>query len=114
MFQKVEVPVLGILENMSYFTPPDLPDRKYYIFGEGGGKRVAEELNVAFLGEVPIDPRIVEGGDSGRPILVHAPESPAAVAFRTLAGDVARKLAMLSSESPPLADANITWVTDAS
>ncbi len=114
MFRKVEVPVLGILENMSYFTPPDLPDRKYHIFGEGGGKRVAEELGVDFLGEVPIDPRIVEGGDKGRPILVHAPESVAAAAFRSLAGDVARKLAMLSSQAPALADANITWVTDAS
>ena len=62
MFEKVNVPVLGIIENMSYFTPPDLPDRRYYIFGRGGGKRTAEELGVDFLGEVPIDPRVVEGG----------------------------------------------------
>ena len=55
MFQAVEVPVLGILENMSYFTPPDLPDRKYHIFGEGGGRRTADELGVPFLGEVPIE-----------------------------------------------------------
>ena len=69
MFEKVSVPVLGIVENMSFFTPPDLPDRKYYIFGKGGGARVAEELGVDFLGEVPIDPRVVEGGDQGKPIL---------------------------------------------
>jgi ATP-binding protein involved in chromosome partitioning len=99
MFQTVEVPVLGIVENMSYFTPPDLPDRKYHIFGEGGGRRVAEELGTDFLGEVPIDPRIVEGGDLGRPILIHAPDSQAAVAFRELASSLARKLAVLASAS---------------
>jgi ATP-binding protein involved in chromosome partitioning len=97
MFQTVEVPVLGIVENMSYFTPPDLPDRKYHIFGEGGGRRVAEELGTDFLGEVPIDPRIVEGGDQGRPILLHAPDSQAAGAFRELASGLARKLAILAS-----------------
>ena len=109
MFEKVEVPILGILENMSFFTPPDLPDRKYYIFGEGGGRRTADEMGVDFLGEVPIDPRIVEGGDAGKPILVCAPEAPAAQAFRNLAGQVARKLAVLA-ENKPLADANINWV----
>ncbi len=114
MFEKVNVPVLGVIENMSFFTPPDLPDRKYYIFGEGGGKRIAEELGVPFLGEVPIDPRVVEGGDAGRPILVHAPESPAAGAFRTLSGTLARKLAVLAERTPAIADANITWVTSPS
>ena len=111
MFEKVQVPVLGIIENMSYFTPPDLPDRKYHIFGEGGARRTAEELGVDFLGEVPIDPRIVEGGDAGRPIVVDAPESPAAQAFEALAGSVARKLAVLAESIPPIADANITWVS---
>jgi ATP-binding protein involved in chromosome partitioning len=112
MFEKVQVPVLGIIENMSYFTPPDLPDRKYYLFGQGGGKRVAEELGVPFLGEVPIDPRVVEGGDRGRPILVHAPESEAARAIRAIAGTIARRLAVLADSTPPLADANITWVSN--
>jgi ATP-binding protein involved in chromosome partitioning len=112
MFQKVQVPVLGIIENMSYFSPPDLPDRKYRIFGEGGGRRVAEELGVEFLGEVPIDPRIVEGGDKGRPIVVDSPDSPAAGVFRQLAGTIARRLAVLSEGGVPIADANITWVSD--
>jgi ATP-binding protein involved in chromosome partitioning len=112
MFEKVAVPVLGIIENMSYFTPPEFPDRRYYLFGEGGGKRTAGELGVDFLGEVPIDPRVVEGGDAGRPILVHAPDSLAAQAFQVLAGKVARSLAVLAETTPPLADANITWVTD--
>jgi ATP-binding protein involved in chromosome partitioning len=82
MFQKVEVPVLGIVENMSYFRPPDLPDRRYSIFGEGGGRRVAEEIGVDFLGEIPIDPRIVEGGDKGRPILL--PPTPVSPGSRRL------------------------------
>jgi ATP-binding protein involved in chromosome partitioning len=53
MFEKVRVPVLGIVENMSYIKPPDLPDRKYQIFGQGGGRRIAAELGVEFLGELP-------------------------------------------------------------
>jgi ATP-binding protein involved in chromosome partitioning len=110
MFEKVEVPVLGVIENMSYFTPPELPDKRYYIFGKGGGRRIAEELGVDFLGEVPIDPRVVEGGDKGRPIVVHAPDSDAARAFRDLADTVVRKLAVLASKASPVADANITWV----
>jgi ATP-binding protein involved in chromosome partitioning len=110
MFEKVEVPVLGVIENMSYFTPPELPDKKYYIFGQGGGRRIAEELGVDFLGEVPIDPLVVEGGDKGRPILVHAPDSPAAHAFEQLSASVVRKLAVMATTASPVADANITWV----
>jgi ATP-binding protein involved in chromosome partitioning len=111
MFEKVNVPVLGIIENMSYFTPPDLPDRRYRIFGSGGGKRTADELGVDFLGEVPIDPRIVEGGDKGRPIVLDAPDSEAAQVFAKLAGMIARKLAVLAETTPKMADANITWVS---
>ena len=111
MFEKVKVPVLGIVENMSYFVPPDLPDRKYHIFGEGGGIRIAEELAVDFLGEVPIDPRVVEGGDKGQPIVLSTPESPVATAFTQLAGTVARKLSVRAIKSPALADSNISWVT---
>jgi ATP-binding protein involved in chromosome partitioning len=110
MFQKVQVPVLGILENMSYFTPPDLPDRKYYLFGQGGGQKTADELGVPFLGEVPIDPRIVEGGDVGKPIVSNAPDSDAAKAFKAVAGTVAQRLVVLADRQPPVADANITWV----
>jgi len=110
MFEKVSVPVLGIVENMSYFVPPDLPDRKYWIFGKGGGARVAQELGVDFLGEIPIDARVVEGGDIGRPILAYAPDSPPAAALREIAGKIVRKLALLSESTPKLADANITWV----
>jgi ATP-binding protein involved in chromosome partitioning len=111
MFEKVNVPVLGIVENMSFFTPPDLPDRKYYLFGKGGGARVAAELGVDFLGEVPIDPRVVEGGDQGKPILAYAPDSPPAIALREITAKIVRKLAVLGEEAPKVADANITWVS---
>ena len=112
MFNKVNVPVLGVIENMSYFIPPDLPDRKYHIFGQGGGQKIADELGVDFLGEVPIDPRIVEGGDKGEPIVNAEPDSAAAQVFKKLAGTVARKLAVNASGGPPVADANITWMTN--
>lgn len=98
MFRKVDVPVLGIIENMSYFVPPDLPDRKYYIFGEGGGKRVADELGIDFLGEIPIDPTVVAEGDLGRPIVMSHPESPVAQAYEAVAGQVTRTLAVLEAQ----------------
>jgi len=110
MFEKVGVPVLGIVENMSFFTPPDLPDRKYYIFGEGGGRRVAEELHLDFLCELPIDTNVVAGGDAGKPIVATHPEALISQSFRELAGTVARKLVVLAERAPKLADANITWV----
>jgi ATP-binding protein involved in chromosome partitioning len=112
MFEKVRVPVLGIVENMSYFVPPDLPDRRYYIFGQGGGRRIAQELGVDFLGEVPIDPRVVEGGDKGRPILVHAPESEAAQVLREITARVVRKLALLASSEPTPTDTSLLWSQD--
>ncbi len=109
MFQNVDVPVLGIVENMSYFTPPDLPDRKYYIFGEGGGRRIAQELGVDFLGEVPIDSRVVEDGDAGKPIVLSQPDSQAGKAFVELAGSVTRQLAVLASkrDSEPKTSSNV-------
>ncbi len=65
--EQVHIPVAGVIENMAYFTPEELPDNKYYIFGKGGARKVAEEYNVPFLGEIPIVQSIMEGGDSGRP-----------------------------------------------
>jgi ATP-binding protein involved in chromosome partitioning len=80
----------------------------------GGGRRVAQELGLELLAELPIDPRIVEGGDRGVPIVVGAPDSEAARIFRDLAGRIARKLAVLADRTPPIADANITWVSEPS
>jgi len=87
MFRKVNVPVLGIIENMSYFICRHCGEREE-IFGHGGGKKTAEMLGVPFLGEVPLDPKVVVGGDSGEPIVVLDPTSPAAAAFRELARQV--------------------------
>jgi len=97
MFRKVDVPVLGIVENMSYFVPPDLPDRKYYIFGKDGGQRVADDLEVDFLGEVPIDPTVVKQNDLGRPIVMSHPDSPVARAYESLAAQVTRTLSVLEA-----------------
>jgi len=108
MFNKVNVPVLGIVENMAYFTPPELPDKRYYLFGRDGGKRVAEELGVDFLGEVPIDPRMADYGDRGEPIVWVAPKSETGQALQSVSDVVVRKLAMLAMEPPP-AEAEITW-----
>jgi ATP-binding protein involved in chromosome partitioning len=99
MFQRLNVPVLGIVENMSYFQAPDT-GRRYAIFGEGGGRRIAEEYGVPLLAQIPLDPETRAGGDEGAPITVRRPESPQAGAFRDLAGAVARRLDELAAQRP--------------
>ncbi|HEX6087893.1 MAG TPA: Mrp/NBP35 family ATP-binding protein [Thermoanaerobaculia bacterium] len=91
MFRKVNVPVLGIIENMSYFICRHCGEREE-IFGHGGGQKTAEMLGVPFLGEVPIDPKVVVGGDTGEPIVVSEPQAPASAAFRELARQVAEQV----------------------
>jgi len=88
MFQKVNVPVLGIVENMATFVCPHC-GKESEIFKRGGGKRTAEQLGVPFLGEVPLDPAVVAGGDTGTPIVAAAPGSAAAMAFVAIARAVA-------------------------
>lgn len=94
MFKKLEVPVLGIVENMSYFEQPD--GQKVYMFGQGGGRSLAEEYGVPLLGEIPLDPRIGAGGDAGRPIVVSVPASVPAAAFRTAAQSLAARLSVMN------------------
>ena len=89
MFQKVNVPVLGIIENMSYYLCPKCGNREE-IFKHGGGKKTADFLNVPFLGEIPIDPRVAIQGDAGKPIVVSDPTSVVTEAFIKLAQEVAR------------------------
>jgi ATP-binding protein involved in chromosome partitioning len=89
MFQKVNVPVLGIVENMSFYECPKCGNRDE-IFKHGGGKRTADLLKVPFLGEIPIDPRVVIQGDAGKPIVVSEPDSAVAKAFMSLAERVAK------------------------
>ncbi|HET9275378.1 MAG TPA: Mrp/NBP35 family ATP-binding protein, partial [Gemmatimonadales bacterium] len=90
MFERVNVPVLGIVENMSGFTDPET-GRRFTFFAEGGGRRLAEELGVPLLGEVPLQPGLAESADRGEPVLVGAPESPAAQALLSIAGAVHRE-----------------------
>lgn len=83
MFKKVEVPILGVVENMSYFIAPDT-GKHYDIFGQGGGKDMAKKMDVPFLGEIPLEPATRQGGDNGTPIVVSHSESPVSAAFKAI------------------------------
>lgn len=93
MFKQMEVPVFGFIENMSYFQPPGSTER-YEIFGHGGGKKLAEEMQVPFLGEVPLEQAIRQGGDDGKPITISAPDSISAKAFVEIAKQVAAQISI--------------------
>jgi ATP-binding protein involved in chromosome partitioning len=93
MFRQLNIPILGVVENMSYFVCGHCGERTD-IFGHGGGSRMAEDMGIPFLGEVPIDTRVRSGGDEGQPIVVAAPEAPAARAFVDLAGKVAAQISI--------------------
>ncbi len=99
MFRQLRVPVMGVVENMSYLLTPD--GQKMDIFGEGGGQALAKEFEVSFIGAIPMDPEVRVGGDSGQPIVVRIPDSDAAKALRAIASDVALKAstAALASQS---------------
>lgn len=101
MFENVDVPVLGIVENMAYFAPPELPDKKYYLFGREGARRLSEELGVPFLAEVPIEQRLRETSDEGMPMVVSEPESPSAKAFAEIAEHVVREVTIRNAEQEP-------------
>lgn len=94
MFQQLKVPVLGIVENMSYFIPPDMPERHYDIFGSGGGEKTAKELGVPMLGCVPIEIHLREGGDVGVPVVVGEPDSASAKALREIAERIAGRVSV--------------------
>jgi ATP-binding protein involved in chromosome partitioning len=93
MFRQLNIPVLGVIENMSYFVCGHCQERTD-IFGNGGGRRIAEEMQIPFLGEVPIDIRVRSGGDEGLPIVSAAPGSPAAQAFLAVASQVAAQISI--------------------
>ncbi len=102
MFQTdtLNVPILGLIENMSYFVCPQC-DHKEHIFLSGGGRRAAEKYGVKYLGEIPLDAAICEAGDAGVPIVRRAPESSVAHAFRAAAGQIAAELSRLAFLQPP-------------
>jgi ATP-binding protein involved in chromosome partitioning len=95
MFQQkdINVPILGLVENMSWFTPEELPNNKYYIFGKDGGIKLAKESNVVMLGQIPIVQGIREGGDNGSPVALDG-ESLIGNAFDKLAQNVAQQVAI--------------------
>lgn len=94
MFQQLGIRVLGIVENMSYFVPPDMPDRQYDIFGSEGGAKTAQELGLPLLGCVPLEMPVREGGDRGVPIVVADPTAPAAQALTAIAQQTAAKVSI--------------------
>lgn len=93
----INIPVLGVIENMAYFTPEELPDNKYYIFGRDGGKELAKSFEVPFLGEIPLVQSITEGGDSGVPVAMESAGTLAA-SFATIAGKVAQQVAINNAQ----------------
>ncbi|HEY9763410.1 MAG TPA: Mrp/NBP35 family ATP-binding protein [Trichocoleus sp.] len=99
MFQQLGVPVLGIVENMSYFIPPDMPDKQYDIFGSGGGEKASQELGVPLLGCVPLEMAVRQGGDQGVPIVAAYPDSASAKALRAIAQQVAAKVSVAALAS---------------
>jgi ATP-binding protein involved in chromosome partitioning len=101
MFNKTQVPILGLIENMSVFTCPDCGS-SHHIFGHGGARETAEKLGAPFLGEIPLVPRIRETSDSGQPISVSAPDSPEAQAFLEVAKKVAAALEIASKPAPQI------------
>lgn len=98
--EKVNVPILGLVENMSWFTPAELPGNRYYLFGREGVKRLAEEMNVSLLGQIPIVQSICESGDAGEPAAVNA-DTDTGAAFRELAGRVVEETERRNRNQPP-------------
>jgi len=94
----INVPVLGIIENMSWFTPAELPNNKYYIFGKGGGERMAQQFNVPLLGQIPLVQSICESSDHGKPVVnAHSPEGEA---FRSLCNNLLKSLEERNKQEP--------------
>lgn len=101
MMNAIDVPILGVVENMAYFTPAELPDNKYYIFGQGGGQELCQEFGLPFLGEVPLVKSISDAGDAGKPVILET-ENPMAAAFTDLAQRVAQQVAIQNAQRQAL------------
>jgi ATP-binding protein involved in chromosome partitioning len=96
MFEQLGTNILGLVENMSYFIPPDMPDKNYDLFGSGGGEKASKELNVPLLGCIPLEISLREGGDLGIPIVVGNPESASAIALTKIAQQIAAKVSIMA------------------
>ncbi len=115
MFQQesINVPVLGIIENMAYFTPAELPNNKYHIFGKEGAKNLAHDLNVPFLGEIPLVQSIREAGDLGRPAAMQT-GTPTALAFEELTRNIVQEVVRRNDDLPPTEAIKITTMAGCS
>jgi ATP-binding protein involved in chromosome partitioning len=115
MFQmdQINVPVLGILENMSYFSPPELPENKYYLFGKEGAQDLASQLDVPFLGELPLIQSIREAGDVGRPAALQEGTS-IPLAFEEIARNIVAEVAQRNENLPPTEIVRITTMAGCS
>jgi ATP-binding protein involved in chromosome partitioning len=98
LMDSINIPILGIVENMAYFTPAELPENKYYIFGKGGGEYLAQRFEVPFLGEIPLVKSISDAGDNGMPAILDE-ETPTAKAFMEISGKVAQQLSIINKHS---------------
>jgi ATP-binding protein involved in chromosome partitioning len=98
MFKQLEVPLIGVIENMSFFICPNCSE-KHEIFGRGGGERIAREFDAPFLGQIPLQLNVRMGGDDGSPVVLADPESPAAKALFFVAGEVARQVSVLAFQA---------------
>jgi ATP-binding protein involved in chromosome partitioning len=109
MFQSksIDVPVLGLVENMAWFTPAELPENKYYIFGKDGGKNLADKLGLSFLGQIPIVQSIREGGDNGMPVAVEE-NSITGAAFAQVAKNIMHRVHIRNIQLAPTKKVKIT------
>ena len=115
MFQQesINVPVLGIIENMAYFTPEELPDNKYFLFGKEGAKHLAEDLKIPFLGEIPLVQSVREAGDLGRPAAMQE-NTPIEAAFNVITQNVAQEVVRRNTALPPTDAIKITTMAGCS
>ena len=115
MFQQdsINVPVLGIIENMAYFVPEELPNHKYYIFGQEGARHLATDLEVPFLGEIPIVQSIREAGDFGRPAAMQS-NTPLESSFREITQNVVQEVVKRNKNLPPTEAIKITTMAGCS
>jgi ATP-binding protein involved in chromosome partitioning len=96
---QINVPILGVVENMAYFTPKELPDNKYYIFGKDGGEEMAKKFDAPLIGKIPLVQGIREGGDEGRPLMMDE-QNPTSIAFKETAERLAQQLAIRNANAP--------------
>lgn len=102
----IKVPIIGLVENMAYFTPAELPNNKYYLFGKEGGKNLAEEYDLAFLGQIPLVQTIREGGDEGVPAMVGEDEI-SKTALRNVVSQAVRQIAIRNANMPKTETINV-------